>query len=302
MTESKLFFPKFEDIKVSTRTYTSSTNLIINIQKLYNLIEVVPYKVVPKKRGRKKKNEQIVVNNDVDFGSILTVKCEGKYKGVLLNPKKTVKIKKWFRNSITIVILFDKIINFKICKNGTFQMTGCKNVEHAKLCVKHIWEFIKDKPNVYEFKNNDSNLSTLFIPSMRNIDFSLNFLVDREKLNSYISNQEEFHCLLETSFGYTGVNIKIPIHKPITDMRIKKLIYNNEEWIEIDTTYEEYISLLTPKERDNKLNSTRYNTFLVFHSGKVIMSGLNSYFMEDTYYYFTDMINKCYEKIQEKLF
>ena len=46
---------------------------------------------------------------------------------------------------------------------------------------------------------------------MRNIDFGLNFYVDREKLDEYFNTCTDYHSLLETSFGYTGVNIKIPI-------------------------------------------------------------------------------------------
>ena len=39
--------------------------------------------------------------------------------------------------------------------------------------------------DIYSFTRGNS-LEVLFIPSMRNIDFSLGFLVDREKLNKYI--------------------------------------------------------------------------------------------------------------------
>lgn len=56
---------------------------------------------------------------------------------------------------------------------------------------------------------------------MRNIDFSVGFIIDREKLNKYMVTQKDFHCLLETSFGYTGVNIKVPLQQDIRTMKIK---------------------------------------------------------------------------------
>lgn len=299
-----LKFPEFDDIQVSTKTYTAMTNLTINIKEVFNMLPITPYTVIAKRRGRKKKIDTPDPNNNISRGSIITVKCEGELRGVDLKPKKVkpgAANKKWFRNSITIVIILDKTVNFKICRNGTFQMTGCKTHNHAEECIKYIWKYIKDTPSLYTFSSGTC-LESLFIPSMRNIDFSLGFLVDREKLNRYMSTQQKFHCLLETSFGYTGVNIKIPLENDIATMDVKKLICTkdnkwNEEW----TTYQEYLDKLSDKDRQIKLDSSRYNTFLVFHSGKVIMSGLTAKFMKNIYYYFLDIMRECYNIIEERL-
>lgn len=310
-SKEDLIFPRFDTIKVSTKTFTATTNLIINIKELYEHLPITEYIVIAKKRGRKKKCEQIDPNKNILPGSIVTLKYEGNIKGVELKPKKIKdnKKQKWFRNSVTVVIILDKPINFKICRNGTFQMTGCKTHEHAELCIKYIWKYIKDYETLYSFSRG-KNLETLFIPSMRNIDFSLGFLVDREKLNKYMCSSsensyidktdEEFHCLLETSFGYTGVNIKIPLNQDISKMRIKKLVYT-DNWIHTDTTYQEYLDLLTIKEQNNKIKNDRYNTFLVFHSGRCIMSGLTSFYMKDIYYQFVEIMRNGFEHIEERL-
>jgi TATA-box binding protein (TBP) (component of TFIID and TFIIIB) len=301
-TGDDLVFPEFDDIKVSTKTFTATTNLNIQIDELYKTLPITPYVVVPKKRGRKKKCEQIEHNKCIKPGSIITVKYENEIRGVELKPKKTKtgKKKKWFRNSITVVIILDKPINFKVCRNGTFQMTGCKSHEHADKCVKYIWEYIKNYTTIYSFTRG-TTLEAIFIPSMRNIDFSLGFIVDREKLNQYMCIQKEFHCLLETSFGYTGVNIKVPLTKDIKSMQVKKIIEKDGEWQEVWTTYKEYLDILSPKERETKLQSERHNTFLVFHSGKVIMSGLTADFMREVYYYFLSIIRASFNKIEERL-
>lgn len=301
-TGADLVFPEFDDIKVSTKTFTATTNLNIQIDKLYQILPITPYVVVPKKRGRKKKCEQIEHNKSIKPGSIITVKYENEIRGVELKPKKTKtgKKKKWFRNSITVIIILDKPINFKVCRNGTFQMTGCKSHDHADKCVKYIWEYIKNCSDIYSFTRG-TTLESIFIPSMRNIDFSLGFIVDREKLNQYMCTQKEFHCLLETSFGYTGVNIKVPLLKDIKTMQVKKIIEKNGEWQEVWTTYKEYLDILSPKERETKLQSERHNTFLVFHSGKVIMSGLTADFMREVYYYFLSIIRASFNKIEERL-
>lgn len=304
MTSKVLHFPKFSNIPVSTKTYTATTNLTIDIKKLFDTLPITPYTVIPKKRGRKKKGPQLDPNKDISSGSIITIKCEGEIRGVELNPKKkkTGQKKKWFRNSITVVIILDKPINFKVCRNGTFQMTGCKSHLHAEACVKHLWSYIREHDDLYTFTRSPGSLEVLFIPSMRNVDFSLGFLVDRSKLNKYMSNLDDFHCLLETSFGYTGVNIKIPLTDDISTMKIKKLISTSgEDWKEKWTTYQEYLDLLGEKERATKLKAKRYTTFLVFHSGNCICSGLTREFMEPVYEYFTELIRKGFDQIEERL-
>lgn len=297
----ELTFPRFEDIPVSTKTYTANTNLNIDIEKLYHILPITPYIVTVKKRGRKKKGAEEDKNTDIEPGSIVTVKHEGNLRGVELKPKKSkTPKKKWFRNSITVVIIFDKPINFKVCRNGTFQMTGCKNHYHAEQCVYYIWKYMKDHADIYNFTRGEY-LEALFIPSMRNIDFSVGFLVDREKLNSYICRQKQFHCLLETSFGYTGVNIKIPLNQDISKMKIQKGTYKDNVWELNDTFYSEYLDLLSPKDRNQKINGDRCNTFLVFHSGKCIHSGLTAEYMKDVYYFFCNIIREAYLDIEERL-
>ena len=301
INSNDLVFPEFDNILVSTKTFIAMTNLSLDLQKLFNFLPVTNYVVIPKRRGRKKKVENIDPNEGITPGSIITLKFEDKLRGVDLKKKKiTSKRGKWFRNSFTVVIVLeDKTINFKVCQNGMFQITGCKTDAHAEVCVKYIWEYIKNETNLFKFSRGN-NLETLFVPAMRNIDFGLGFLVDREKLAKYMSVQTEFHSLLETSFGYTGVNIKIPVMESIIDMEVKKLIYK-DEWIEEVAYYKDYLELLSVKERDKKINKDRYNTFLVFHSGKVIMSSICANFARDTYYYFLKIIRTCYDQIEERL-
>lgn len=307
--ESKLNFSNFDDIKVSTKTFTATTNLCIDLEKLYGFLPITPYTVVPKRRGRKPKGEVVDPNKHIKSGSIITVKKRSdEVLGVVLkksNSKsrssdKKEKGKQHFRNSITIVMVLDKHINFKISRNGTFQMTGCKTHEHAELCVEYIWSYIKDNTDLYQFSRGDA-LEVLYIPCMRNIDFSLGFVVDREKLTKYIKNQCEFHCLLETLFGYTGVNIKIPIDVDINRMTIKKKAFVDGEWSAHWTEYREYLDMLKPKDRNIKINKSRYNTFLVFQSGKCIMSGLKKDYMKDVYSFFLNVIRNAYDQIEERL-
>jgi len=289
----------FDNISPSTKTFTVMTNLIIDINKIFDNIPITKYNVIKKKRGRKKLSEKTTPPQQLNEGDIINVKFNDKIRGVELKKQKATKIKKWFRNSITIIIFFDKFINFKVCKNGTLQITGCKSHLHVIKCIKSLWTFITSLDNCYKFKENNE-LSAIIIPCMRNIDFSLGFIIDREKLNTHISNQK-INCLLETSFGYTGVNIKIPTNKQLYDIDILKISYKNENWIQQKVNYTEYLKMLPEKKRKQKLENKNFNTFLIFHSGKVIMSGTNYELMHDTFYEFIEIIKLIKDEVKEQL-
>jgi TATA-box binding protein (TBP) (component of TFIID and TFIIIB) len=291
----------FEDIKVSTKTYIANTNITIDLEKLYDVIPITFYKIVEKKRGRKKqkdkKNE--TTENNVKWGSIISIKYKDQHKGANFNNKKNCK---WFRNSFTIIIFLDKKINFKICKNGTFQITGCKHVDHAIECIVQIWKILKKHNKIYSIQNNDDKIVCHIVPAMRNIDFSLGFNIDRQKLARKILEDTKFHCLLETSFGYTGVNIKMPCKQQTGDMKIYNIILNKKnDTIKVKKIiYDRYINTLNESQQQIK-RKQKYNTFLVFHSGKVIMSGVSSEFMKNDFYSFISFIKKNKNQIIEKL-
>ena len=299
---------RFEDIPVSTRTSIVMTNLILDIQSVFENLPVTEYIIVPKRRGRKKKVIMEDPNEGIADGSIITLELENKLRGVRLKKKKKSNAKRgedYFRNSITVVMMVNgKHINFKISRNGKFQMTGCKTDDQIENCVKYTWKYIEQMPESYSFENG-KNLQATFIPAMRNIDFGLGFNIDREKLDDFFNNAESDHkSLLETSIGYTGVNIKIPYKRPITDLRLKRLEFDNtkKDWGKlIYIPYSDYLNHLKPKEKQKKLAKKRYHTFLVFHSGKIIMSSINDEFARDTYYDFMEIVKKHHGEFEEKL-
>lgn len=304
MSDIMLNFPKFEDIPVSTKTFIVMTNLTLNIKKLFEFLPITNYVLIPKRRGRKKKNIMTDPNKNISDGSIITLDLANSIRGVVLKKKKKKdgKSTDYFRNSVTIVMIInDKKINFKISNNGKFQMTGCKKDSQAEECVKYIWNYIKDTEDIFTLPENQS-FRAIFIPAMRNIDFSLNFILDREKLDEYFNTFTQYCSLLETSIGYTGVNIKIPVTKSITELTIKELTYKNSEWMKPKMIpYQMYLDTLKPKDMQKKLDKERFNTFLVFHSGKVIMSSMCEEFARETYYEFLDIIKANYKQFQETL-
>lgn len=322
-----IVYPEFDDIKVSTKTIIVKVNIKIDLTTMVNSLPCTPYIIVPKRRGRKKKVVVQDPNRDIDSGSIITLKYKDIVKGVDLKRKETKSTssssrkKGFFRNSATVVMVVDgKLINFKVCHNGKFQMTGCKNDEQAEKVVKYMWNYIKDRPDIFTYTH-DNQFEAIFVPAMRNIDFSLGFNVNKEELDKYINEHTEYTSLLETSFGYTGVNIKLPMKGDICNLKLKKMVYKTENKTENKTEafnsssldiskdsweyslidFKTYLSMLESKDRDKKMIKERNNTFLVFYSGKTIMSGICEEFQRDTYYEFINIIRKCKHIIREKV-
>ena len=142
--------------------------------------------------------------------------------------------------------------------------------------------------------------TTTFITVMTNIDFNVGFIVNRENLDKYMNNMTRHNSLLETSFGYTGVNIKFPANGYAMNTMMPKLCCK-DEWEDTMVTYETYYKSLSEKDQQKIDDKDRYTTFLVFHSGNVIMSGLAKPHMESTFNEFINIIDECKSSIEEKL-
>ena len=308
--EEILNLPKFEDNKVSTRTYIARCNIKMDLLILFKKLPITEYVVKTKKRGRKKKIEEMNPNLHIKPGSIITLKYNIDNKSVLRGVNISKNNNKSFRNCMTIVIMCkdNKKINFKVCANGTIQMTGCREKEHAIEVLEYFWGYIKNIRNEIYDKSAIINSNTfkplefILVPSMRNIDFSLGFNVNRESLSNIIRDmpEDDYRSMLEPSFGYTGGNIKL--EDDIIFLVIDKITFLENDKYNIEKiTYNDYLNVLVEKERIKKLEQERYNTFLVFHSGKIIMSGISEELMETTYYKFLDIIRKYYKEIKETL-
>jgi TATA-box binding protein (TBP) (component of TFIID and TFIIIB) len=285
----------FESYKVSTKTFIVYTNLVLKIEAIFyeSVLPITPFVVVKKRRGRKKKIQEEDPNKNITEGSIIRIKYMNDHHGVVLKAKPSTG---YFRNSMTVdMIIDDKRLNFKVTRNGKFQITGCKNDSQAEKAVTFFWQYIQPFNHVYELRDDD-HLRVYYDPVMYNIDFSLGFQVNRENLDIFINMQTPYTSLLETTFGYTGVNIKLPVTTPFKNLKIKCKEYKAGGATK--TSYIGYDSFLE-KHMPGESIETKYNTFLVFQSGKIIMSGKAAVLMESAYYEFLNVINKCIPVIRE---
>ena len=216
-----------------------------------------------------------------------------------VSKKKKICVNKPFRNSMMIVMkIADKKITLKLPSFGRIQFCGCKDQSHAHLAVKHLFKniyniykedrsvfmtlqeypsFTMEKPdsrNIQkfitdpDFKNLKYKPKVLFHSVMINKDFNLGFVIDRDKLNSFINNNTEYTSLLETSVN-TSANIKIKSDPQFRPPLVEIIL--DKRWTECTMDYSEYIKNLNKTEY-KKEQKDKYHTFLMFQSGAIILS------------------------------
>ena len=82
---------------------------------------------------------------------------------------------------------------------------------------------------------------------------------------------------------------------------IHKIEFSKNNWEDMMIPYHIYYDTLQPKDKKKELCKERFHSFLVFHSGKIIFSSLNHYFMKKTYDKFINIVRECRDIIQEKV-
>jgi len=285
-----------------TKTFIIGTNLHIKKKYIFvnKILPITPYIVEKKKRGRKKNNAEQAPVNDIKSGSIIRVQSGNVYQGAVLKKEKEKRDRQtiqYFRNSINCVMYcIDKLITFKISDKGTFQLTGCTTQKHAEMCVLYIWSYIKNNHNTYSFVSG-THLTMIIEPVMNNISFAIDFGINRKKLDSYINQHTPYISIYEEDFGYAGVNIKFPINFD-KDIRISSNEYffgKDKHVIRKTISYRKYCNDKPKKKED----CDRLISFMVFRSGRVLMSGPHPSFMKDPYRDFLTLVHKIRKHIEE---
>ena len=241
------------------------------------------------------------------------VYCRAMYykNDIKIDPKFPLKHReRYFRNALNVVLsLGNKCINFKLSKNGKFQLTGCKFLWHAQVSVVAFIGMIRKYcPNIAGIHQRVEALPITFQTVMTNVDFNTGFTINREKLDQLMNDTTSFYSLLETSFGYTGVNIKFPLPKEwwkVLEVP-RVLIHWNDDTDKEYPVVEGcdkvvYDTVLQPSDRQRLGVKNKFNTFLVFHSGNVIMSGMSPQLMTPDYTSFCKLLEQWAPEIKEKI-
>lgn len=283
---------EFEHYPVSTQTLIISTNLMIDCNQYYQSIKCPT--IVPPHTGKTRMLVQ--AEDSLSDGDIVFAQYKTEHKGTVF--KKLSE--KYFLNSVTVIMkVQNKFINIKVSNKGKLQITGCSHTDYAVSILKHFWMQIQDRKELWTFQMDQYFMASI-IPVMCNINFAIDFQINREVLNNIINTRTEYVSILEPSDGYVGVNIKIAVQEEsLDDILLDQYSYLENHWKTSKTKFIEYIHTLSPKEQKKKMSKCYVNTFLVFYSGKVIMSGGISYInRKRAYQAFMEIIHKYRDEIR----
>lgn len=307
----------FADIPVSTQTFTVRSNIQhIELHKFYDELQPVTPDASP---GEGK--------NDRREAAIICVKYQQYKKGC--DPEKDLKIKRKrstskeheapkrnFLNCITLIIQVEKRINIKIFKNGVFQLTGCKNIDNVKRCLNVILtELSKANDRViavapegslrcFQFEEGSDNFVIYIKSAMRNIDFDLNFKINRTLLTkrlAFIYDDNDDVIIPDAIGNKMDVKIKLRVtreeleHLPVT--KITNLTYKDSKEEEI--LYKNCIHIIEPdkKKLESKLKD-KFVSISVFQNGKVLLSAMDTAIQEKYYEWFINLISEIEEDIK----
>lgn len=282
-------------VKISTKTIIGVSNVECDIDRIFSTIGVVEMDAVDyervkglmsikKQRGRRKKesSEEVAQRRLLSDllitpkrADIVALYCQEKHRGL---PQFLKPNKKYFRNALNIVMMLSdtRKINFKLSKNGKVQMTGCKDDNDGRDCLEIFFSKLRTECADCIHYDASVGIQVHYYTVMTNIDFNTGFKINRQKLNTMMNQSTEYYSLLETSFGYTGVNIKLPMPMAIDDdyMIDRLTLGTNGQWHRDQVPFVKFFQSVDESFRNQELYKKRYNTFLVFHSGAIIMSGM----------------------------
>jgi hypothetical protein len=298
--DGKPRIPAFKNIQISTMTVIVYTNMVVHVKKLFKYLPITPWTVLKKKRGRKKKVQFEDPNAEVPPGSIVSLKHRKKVRGVLLKPVKASKGNgEYWKHSVSVVMMLDnlKMLNVKVSRNGKLQMTGCKSMEHAVDFVKYLYGRMIEAEEwsgecLFSFKQNledvgacnkdvvpadrekvglgADGLWSCFRVVMVNKDWDCGYHIRRDRLDALINHHTEFRSIFESSMT-SNVNIKRRAVQYMDPQIARLRITKEGECTEDTIRCEDFMATLSEKDRKNLIKEA-YHTFMVFASGRIIMS------------------------------
>jgi TATA-box binding protein (TBP) (component of TFIID and TFIIIB) len=318
----------FTNIPVSTQTFTVRSNIQhIELHRFYEELEPqAPTDLCPVQPMDTGSPPGSVggTGGSRREAAIICIKYQQHKKGY--DPEKDMKTKRKrtaskeqespkrnFLNCITLIIQIEKRINIKIFKNGVFQLTGCKDIDNVRRCLKLILTELskanermgaKKSPACFQFEEASDDFVIYIKSAMRNIDFDLGFKVNRSLLAKWLTRiyEDDDDVIIPDAIGNkmdVKVKLRIPReeleHLPVTKITNPTHAEPNEE----EVLYKNCLHIIEPdkKKLETKLKD-KFVSISVFQNGKVLLSAMDASIQEKYYDWFTTLISEIEEVIK----
>lgn len=270
--------------RVSTITCNASIGVCVNLTEVFKHLNI----------NLSTENQNTKTSN-YDFRWIEFGKAN---RGVYHKKRKNENSekKKCFDNQATVIInMINNDVqyypNIKIFRNGSVQMTGIRTptdgekiteiiaTEIKRICVENSTDVIVDyKPEVLEkIKPNDFSIR------MINCDFAFPYKVRRKKLHELLISEKYNNACSFQPVDYPGVKLQYYWNQDI------KCAYNGRCLCEIQCE---------GKGNGVSCNQCKKVTVSVFDSGKVLITGANTFVQVNCAF---DYINKVVSENEKKL-
>lgn len=206
-------FLKDHNITISTITLDCKLHTLIDVDKFSKYVVLREDEIVSVKFGNRK-----------DPATNRTI--------ILLKPKKKPSVKNFY-NQVTILMKpmnnpERNYINIKVFKNGSLQMTGCKDLDDFNNVTTTLIKILKRGRDVVNKKGKARHIDFIDKPEeigifdikirMINSNFKLDYKVDRKKLAKLLKKNHRsgtkdkeigyVECKYEPAGGHSCVNIK----------------------------------------------------------------------------------------------
>lgn len=278
----------FKDLGVSITTVMAYSNMIFDIEKMFNGVKCFDIPVEDQFLG--KKNKPNLKKISAPYGKIISFRRGPNVKGL------DFKKKKRFLNQITCILSMGskKNINIFIFKSS-FKISGCKTEIFAQEIMTVLWDnYLKKIPECYTLMD-DSPPNFTFETVMTNMtSINLGIEIDRVSVNNLFNDKKYKDIVRSSKFEpTTDTNVKIKFYSEVPDgYKFTKYTDGDGGWLveKVDEI----------KHKTKKKNKPPSTSFLIFRSSKIILSGRYQPNIEPHYLKFLEIFNTNKETFKYK--
>ena len=165
----------------------------------------------------------------LELSNIVDVKSSKGKRYIKGYTPKSKKSNFFNQTTITIKVDDNKYINIKLFKNGSIQMTGCRDLKHANIAISKLIYKLKERLVIEESNGSDGSSSkeitfveepdkislSKFKIDLINSNFGISYNINREQLYNILTKDGVF-CRLSSI--HACVNIKFKSLDPATNI------------------------------------------------------------------------------------
>lgn len=203
------------------------------------------------------------------------------------SPPDPVSIPSRRGRKVTRIKISGKVLSVKLFRNGSTQITGCKSIDHVKFSMNLVFTLL-GVDRIHEMN---------IVSIMNNVNFSVGFKVDREKLGKYLV--EHGINVPPITTGYMGVKIRIPSLVGKHELTIPKMSWSRHEGFE-EIQPIPYLDFFAHDIK--KIEKPLTVCVGIFQNGKILMTCIDDFTTRRMYNYIFEMLTDArpYIEIHER--